>query len=77
MELDRGLVVVRRTWSRSRLGPPKTRQSRVVSCLHPITEDTPEWRPGRTADARRLLAELKALPVRSVEPEAFVFGVRG
>jgi integrase len=75
LDLDRGLVVVRRTWSRGRLGPPKTRQSRVVACLHPISEDTPEWRPGRTTDARRLLAELKALPVRSVEPEAFVFGV--
>jgi integrase len=52
-----------------------TREALLRDPRRAVPEDTPEWRPGRTADARRLLAELKALPVRSVEPEAFVFGV--
>lgn len=72
----KGTVLVRRTFTRGRLGPTKTRQTRLVSFLHPVTEDTPEWRPGVTAESRRVLAELQALPVRSLEPEAFVFGIK-
>jgi integrase len=75
VDLARGTALVRRTYSRGRLGPTKTRQSRVASFLHPVAEDTLEWRPGATAESRRVLSELKALPVRSLEPEAFVFGV--
>ena len=75
LDLVKGTAYVRRTWTRERLGPPKTRRSRVVSMLHPLTEDTSEWRPGRTAESRRVLAELRALPVQSINPEAFVFGI--
>ena len=75
LDLLKGIAVVRRTWTRGRLGPTKTRQTRMVSFLHPVTEGTLEWRPGVTQESRRILAEIKSLPVRSLEPEAFVFGV--
>ncbi len=71
----KGTAYVRRTWTRERLGPPKTRSFRVVSIFHPITEATAEWRPGRTVESRRVLAELRALPVQSINPAAFVFGI--
>jgi len=75
IDFGKGTAVIRRTWTRERLGPPKTRRTRVVSFLHPVTEDTAEWRPGLTADSRRVLGEIRGLPVRPLEPEAFVFGV--
>lgn len=75
LDLVAGKAVVRRTYSKRRLGPTKTRQARVVSFLHPIAEDTLEWRPGVTEASRQVLAEVKALPVQSLAPEAFVFGV--
>jgi integrase len=68
-----GTVTIRRSWTRQRLGPTKTRQDRTVSILHPIADETPDWRPGATDAARRVLQGLRALTVRSLEPEAFVF----
>ncbi|MFQ5830689.1 MAG: tyrosine-type recombinase/integrase [Candidatus Methylomirabilia bacterium] len=76
IDFQRGTAVVQHTWTRGRLGPTKTRRSRVISVLHPVTEDTPEWRPGATRESRRVLGELRALPVRSLDPDAFVFGVQ-
>ena len=64
---------VRRTWSRQRLSPTKTRQEREVSILHPVADDTPDWRPGATDAARSVLQGLRGLTGRSLEPEAFVF----
>ena len=75
LDLLKGIAVVRRTWTRGRLGPTKTRHTRMVSFLHPVTEGTLEWRPGVTQESCRVLAEIRSLPVRSLEPEAFVFGV--
>lgn len=75
LDLVAGKAVVRRTYSKLGLGPTKTRQTRVVSFLHPIAQDTLEWRPGVTEESRRVLAKLKTLPVQSLAPEAFVFGV--
>src|SRR5437660_3086206 len=68
-----GLVKVRRTWSRQRLGPTKTGIERDVSVLHPIADDTQEWRPGLTEAARSALLGLRRLSVRSLQPEAFLF----
>ncbi|MBI2218770.1 MAG: site-specific integrase [Candidatus Rokubacteria bacterium] len=69
-----GIVKVRRTWSNQRLGPTKNAHStRDVSILHPIAEDTEEWRPGVTEASRAVLHGLRRLTVRSLEPEAFVF----
>jgi len=68
-----GVVVVQRTYSRGRIGPTKTRRSRAVSALHPVTEETGEWRPGVTLESRAVLTGLRRLPVQSLDPEAYVF----
>lgn len=77
IDLDAGTVKVRRTWTRERLGPTKTRQERDVSMVHAIADDTPESRPGATEAASSVLVGLRRLTVRSLEPEAFVFQRRG
>jgi integrase len=74
LDLEAGTALVRRTWSRQRLGPTKTGIVRPVSFLHPTTEPTTEWRPGVTPASRLILTGLRRLTVRSLEPEAFVFG---
>jgi integrase len=73
VDLNAGTVKVRRTWTLQRLGPTKTRQERDVSILHPIADDTSEWRPGATQGALAVVHGLHRLTVRSLEPEAFVF----
>jgi integrase len=74
LDLEAGTALVRRTWSRQRLGPTKTGIIRSVSFLHPTTEAVGEWRPGATPESRALLTGLRRLTVRSLEPEGFVFG---
>ena len=81
LDMTTGKVIIRRTYSPGRAdrvnyrpGPTKTRQNRVVSFLHPITEDTFEWRPGITDESRRVLADIESLPTRRLGPEAFLFG---
>jgi integrase len=64
LDLAAGTIKVRRTWSRQRLGPTKTRRERDVSILHPIADDTPEWRPGATSAARGVIQGLRRLPAR-------------
>lgn len=44
-----------------------------MSIVHPIGDDTDDWRPGATEDARSVLRGLRGLTVRSLEPGAFVF----
>jgi integrase len=62
-----GTVLIRRTWTRYRLGPTKTGRERTVSFLHPVIEDSGEWRPaGSGVD---LLARLR---VRSTDPASYV-----
>jgi integrase len=72
----RGLVQVRRTFSRRQLGPPKTAKStRAVSCLHPVVEARAVWRPADAGiETRRVLADLRALPVVSTDPEGPLVG---
>src|SRR5256712_11362029 len=74
VDLGAGTALVQRTWSRHRLGPPETGRARKVSFLHPVTDDTPDWRPGATTDARSPVTALRRLTIRSMDPEAFVFG---
>lgn len=74
LDVDRGEVRVRRTWSRQQLGPTKTGRERNISILHPVADQTTEWRPGATVEARSVIAGLRQLKVRPLEPEAFVFG---
>jgi integrase len=73
-----GIVKVRRTWSRYELGPTKTAAStRDVSILHPMADETLEWRPGATDGARSVLRGLRRLTVQSLEPTAPVFQRHG
>jgi integrase len=75
LDLVAGTALVRRTWSRQRLGPTKTGHERSVSILHPATDETFEWRPGTTEASRMVLVGLRHLTVRPLDdPEAFVFG---
>lgn len=45
LDLELGQILVRRTWSRQRLGPTKTGRGRIVSFLHPVVEAIADWRP--------------------------------
>ena len=74
IDLGRGTVVVRRTWSRQRLGPTKTGRERTVSILHPVADQTLAWRPGTTVDSRSVLNALRGVKLRPMDPAAFVFG---
>ena len=75
VDVAAGTALVRRTWSRQRLGPTKTGHERSVSILHPVTDETPEWRPGTSEPSRAVVARLRHLTVRPLDnPEAFVFG---
>ena len=74
VDLDKGTALVRRTWSRRRLGPTKTGIVRQVNILHPIADETPDWRAGATPQCLQVAAGLKALKLQSLDPEAFVFG---
>ena len=76
VDLERGTVLIRRTWSRMRSGPTKTGREREVSVLHPVAEDTLEWRPG-AGDSRSVLAGLRGLTVQPLDPTAFLFTRRG
>ena len=76
IDLERGTVIVRRTHSRDRTGPTKTGKVRTVSILHPVADDTTEWRPGSTVPARSVLSGLRRLTA-SIDPAAFVFGNGG
>jgi len=71
---DGGTELVRRAWSRQRLGPTKTNLEREPSFLHPIADDSPEWHPSRSSPAARSrVGMLKALPVQGLSPSDFVF----
>lgn len=75
LDLAAGTVLVRRTWSRQRLGPTKTGHERRVFILHPVADETAEWRPGATEASRSVVGRLRHLTVRPLDdPEAFVFG---
>jgi integrase len=74
VDLERGTALVQRTWSRQRLGPTKTGHARTVSLVHPVADESPDWRAGVTDAGRSVLAGLRGLTMRSLVPEAFVFG---
>ncbi len=70
-----GTALVRRTFSRGRLGPPKVKPSnRRVFVTHPTLEDLPTWRPGSTPEARALVNSFggarwwRSIPRRSSSP---------
>lgn len=69
-----GTILVRRTFTRGRLGPPKAGGERRVSFLHPTTEDTAEWRPGATPGSREVARRLQRRKVAGMAPTTFLFG---
>jgi integrase len=73
VDLAAGTVRIERTYSRRRLGPTKTGRTRIVSMCHPIGEIVADWRP-RSDEA---VIALRRLPVRGLEPSAFVFSDTG
>jgi len=75
VNLEAGTIDVRGTWSRGRLGPPKNRHSvRTVSVLHPITEDSAQWRPAAAGlETRRVLDGLGILVAVTADQEAPLF----
>jgi integrase len=69
---EAGTLIVRRSWTRQRLGPTKTGRERRVSFGHPIAEHTPEWRP--SADiAVAMSTRLRRLKRAPLDPTGFLF----
>jgi integrase len=65
-----GKVVIQRTRSGKRIGPPKTGRSRREAILtFPVCENTTSWQPGATAEARKVLDRLAhVIPLDSQTP---------
>src|SRR5262249_1056184 len=63
LDLARGTALVRRTWSRGRLGLTKTGLTRSVTLTHPVLDDTADWRPGATPGSVQILAYLREQPL--------------
>jgi hypothetical protein len=45
-----------------------------VSALHQVADESADWRPGASAEARSVVSGLPHLTVGWLEPEAFAFG---
>ncbi len=74
INLDRGEIHIRGSFSRGVLGPTKTRKTRVVSVLYPVTERRAIWRPGEAGpETRRLLDRLRGLKVLPADPEGRIW----
>jgi integrase len=69
-----GMIEIKRTFTRGRVGPPKKGGARKVSLLHPISENTREWRPNRSPESRRVLAGIAKLKVTGIAPDSYLFG---
>ena len=68
---EAGTLIVRRSWSRQRLGPTKTGRERRVSFGHPTAEDAQEWRP--SADiADTMATRLRRLKRTPLDPAGFL-----
>jgi integrase len=72
IDLDAGLVWIRRTLSRGRVGPTKTGKGRRVSFGLPILEDGRDWRPS-AAVVSALATRVRALRRRALDPTAPLF----
>ncbi len=72
VDLEAGAVLVRRTWTRERLGPTKTGRERRVSFGHPTVEDSLEWRP-RADVVDAMAARIRRLKRTPLDPTGFLF----
>ena len=76
VDYERGELHVEGSWSHNRLGPTKTRKSRVVSVLFPVSEERAIWRPEDAGGAtRRVLEGLRTLKVMPADPEGRLFNM--
>jgi integrase len=76
LDLARAEIHVQVTWSHSRLGPTKTRKTRVVSLLFPVSEARQVWRPAEAGfETRRVLDGLRGLKVLPADPEGRIWGM--
>jgi integrase len=70
VDLERAEIHIEGSWSRHRLGPTKTRRTRVVSLLYPVSEERAIWRPTEAGAAtRQVLNGLRGLKVLPADPE--------
>jgi integrase len=70
LDLNRAEIHVEGSWSHNRLGPTKTRKTRVVSLLFPVSEVRAVWRPADAgAVTRRVLDGFRGLTVLPADPE--------
>ena len=70
LDLERAEIHVQVTWSHNRLGPTKTRKTRVVSLLFPVSEARAVWRPADAGiETLRVLDGLRGLRVLPADPE--------
>ena len=67
-----GLLALRRTWTRQRLGPTKTGLERAVSFGHPILESAGDWRP-RAELIGAMTAKIRRLKRSPLDPTGFLF----
>jgi len=70
LDLSKGTVLIRRSFSHNRIGPTKTARERQVSFLHPVHVDGAGWRADDVDGLRARLGK-----VQSLEPGAFLFGI--
>ena len=76
LDLERAEVHVEGTWSHNRLGPTKTRRTRVVSLLYPVSEARAVWRPEEAGTpTRKVLDGLRGLKVLPADPEGRLWNI--
>lgn len=74
LDLERAEIHVNGSWSHNRLGPTKTRKTRVVTLLFPVSEERPVWRPADAGPAtRKVLDAIRDLKVLPADPEGRVW----
>jgi integrase len=74
LDLARGEIDVRHSFTAGIVGPTKTRRTRRVSILHPVAAETATWQPGSHEDPWQLLDELRARKVQTLARTEYLFG---
>ena len=76
LDLERAEVHVEGSWSHNMLGPTKTRRTRVVSLLYPVSEARAIWRPEEAGtETRKVLEALRGLKTLPMDPEGRIWNI--